>query len=84
MNYDMIPEHCRASMKAYIERGVPLGGFLSSIVANDLVLAAQQADQHNIYRLKDYALFLHGEAPSEAWGSAKAYQSWVKRGGLNE
>ena len=84
MNYDMIPEHCRASMKAYMERGVPLGGFLSAIVANDFVLSAQRADNDNLCRLKDYAHFLNLEAPLEAWGSPEAILKWVKRGGLNQ
>ena len=84
MNYDKIPLHCRASMRAYIEQGVPLGAFLSAVVANDLVLSALYADNDNINRLKDYARFLQSEAPPEAWGSTKAYQKWVKRGGLNQ
>lgn len=82
LNYDRIPEHCRESLRAYVERGRPVGDFLRCVLSNDLTGAFRHADDVNRELMEDYVGWLWNEAPGDAWGSGEAYGAWVKRGGL--
>jgi hypothetical protein len=44
-----------AALKAYVDRGVPLGDFLRCIVSNNFVEAAGRADFQNYANLQAYA-----------------------------
>ena len=79
INYDLIPEHCRDSMKRYIEHGVIPGGFLQAVICNDLVGAFGKADQTNRHRLYDYCDFLYNYMPDPAWGSKEKMIAWSKK-----
>lgn len=65
----------------YVERGVPLGGFLSSVVSNDLALAVMHADLKNRRRLVEYIQWLYNEAPSDCWGSRDQMNQWIAHRG---
>lgn len=82
LNYDRIPEHCRESLRAYIEHGRPVGDFLRCLLSNDLVGAFRHADDENREHMEDYVRWLWNETPGDAWGSGEAYSEWVERGGL--
>ena len=77
INYDRIPEHCRDSLKLYVEHGVPTGNFLHAVLSNDLVRAFALADHINEVRMKAYAAFLYNEAPRGCWGSPEAVKNWA-------
>ena len=81
-NYSLIPEHCRDGVRDYIEKGHPVGDFLTAIFQNSLVHSFAMADDTNIEKLKDYAQFLYWETPSEAWGSPAKVTAWIERGGM--
>ena len=78
MNYELIPEHCRESVRAYIEERHPIGGFLTAVFSNDLVLAHGTADSTNLAALHDYCNFLYNEAPSSCWGSKDKVFDWLQ------
>jgi hypothetical protein len=80
MNYGLLPEHMRDSMKAYIEGRVPPGGFLTAVLSNNLMDACARADHINIKRLPDYCLFLYNEAPRGCHGSPEKVKAWLKKG----
>lgn len=82
INYSRLPEHMRDSVKGYIEWGYPIGGFLTAVFSNDLLLAFAKADSINMDHLKDWAVFLWNEAPPESWGSADKIAKWQKQGGM--
>jgi hypothetical protein len=82
-DYSLIPEHCRESMRKYLENGKPAGAFLTAVLQNNLVQAFGAADEENTERLKDYAQFCYWEITSEAWGSPEKVAAWIERGGLN-
>jgi hypothetical protein len=81
--WDDIPDHCKEGLRAYIEKGEPVGSFLSALLSNDLKRTYEKADDTNIGRVKNYLMFLYNEAPSECWGSPDKYAGWQQRGGLN-
>lgn len=82
VKYGSIPDHCRESLRAYVEHGRPVGSFLHAILANNLVGAFSYADDENAARIKDYAEWLWNEAPGDSWGSDETYRAWLERGGL--
>ena len=77
INYEGLPAHMREQMRAYIEKGRPIGSFLAAILANDFVDAAGRADDINQGRLFDYAKFLYNYAPTTCWGSRAKVNAWV-------
>ncbi len=83
INYDMLPEHCRAGIKRYIEKGLIPGDFLQAVISNNLVRATGLADSINRERILDYASFLYNEAPKSSWGSKEKMLAWNEQGGLN-
>jgi len=82
IDYSRLPQHMRGGMQRYIEQGIPPGGFLAAILANDLVLAAMRADAINQHQLFDYAHFLYNQAPRDCWGCQEAIDEWIEQGGL--
>lgn len=74
-------QHVRAEMVAalldYVEQGVPLGGFLQSVVANDLAGAAARADLGNYRNLGAFASFVWNEMPAPSNGSHHKYDAWI-------
>lgn len=80
--WDAIPGHCRPGLRNYIDYGLPVGGFLEALLKNNLADAVLSADYMNRQALLAYARLLRNCLPPEAWGSAEAYDAWLKRGGL--
>lgn len=83
--YD-IPADILADLRAYTrgEHPYPFGGFVTAVLANDLVGAAGRADEVNIRRLAEYASFLHNEMPGRTgdptrdfWGSYEAVENRI-------
>jgi DNA-binding CsgD family transcriptional regulator len=78
VNYNLIPDHMRERLEGYLEYGWELGGFLYSILTNDLRGAVKRADVHNRYHFLDWIDFCLGELPGKSWGSPEAVAYWMK------
>jgi len=63
----------------YLHHRIAPGGFLSAVVANDFMESAMRADEHNRFRLKEWAQFMFNEFPPNAWGSRLSYERWLRR-----
>lgn len=83
IDYSRLPEHMRGGMRRYIENGIPPGSFQSAVLSNDLMGAYQKADDINTAAMRDYAMFLHNDAPGGCYGSPAHVEDWIKQGGLN-
>lgn len=82
INYSALPEHCQGAVKRYVEKGIEPGGFLTSVIINNLRGAVGCADAINSLHLRDYVEFFYNEAPSECWGSMDKFNAWIKAGGI--
>lgn len=82
MNYSRLPEHMRDGMRLYIEKGIPPGSFMTSVLSNDLMGAMGRADHINQNRLFDYCVFLRSHAPIGSFGSPEHVKDWIASGGL--
>lgn len=79
--YEGVPEHTRGALLRYRDRGLEPGGFLVSVLTNDLFGAVGRADAQNIVALKDICSWIYMRMPSMAWGSADRLEDWIKAGG---
>ena len=77
INYDILPQHMRASARSYLEDGIKPGSFLCAVIRNDLAEAFGCADDINRERLHDVVRFFYCEAPSTSWGSGEIMVKWL-------
>jgi len=77
-----IPEYMVEGIYRFINKGTEPGGFLSSVISNDLFAAVGRADSANINLLPLYCAFFYNEAPSNCYGSKAQFNAWLKVGGL--
>lgn len=77
VDYSLLPEHMREGAKDYIERGYTPGGFLFSVLANDLVESFAHADATNLFMMSVWADWLVSEAPRNCWGSVAKVNAWL-------
>lgn len=73
-----IPDNMMISMREYIDNGRPMGGFLTSLFANDLYKTISKADGENIKIIKDYVLWMIWESPQGCHGSYEKVEEWIK------
>lgn len=78
IDYSGLPLGAQESMKAYIEQRRQTGGFLYSVLSNDLQMAFARANEVNTHRMRDYLVFLHNKAPSMCWGSPSKVKEWLE------
>jgi len=78
VDYSQIPQHMREGMEGYLEYGWELGGFLYSILTNDLRGTVKRADINNRFKLLEWIDFCLGELPGKSWGSPEAVSYWTR------
>lgn len=66
------------SLENYLMHGFEPGGFLTSVLANDLVMAVGRADHLNRDNLPHIVNEVLYKMPSIAWGSYAAVKDWCK------
>ena len=79
MNDKKIPEDMMKSLNEYVEEGKPTGSFLRAILANDLIKAITGAHERNLPLIKEYALYVHWELPSNCHGSYEIVKEWIRK-----
>ena len=62
--YEAIPERMRKGITNYLEKGTPMGDFLTAVVCNDLKGAVGYADEENLPLLKIYVQWFHNVCPA--------------------
>lgn len=72
-----IPAHTQYALTEFVERGIPVGGFLHSVLSNDLFGAVDSADSENLLALKDITGWLHAHAPEACWGIEAKVLRWT-------
>lgn len=81
--YEGVPVHTRGALLRYRDRGLMPGGFLTSVLTNDLFGAIARADKENSRALKDICDWVHWRMPSASWGNEEKVEKWVEAGGVN-
>jgi hypothetical protein len=76
-DYPLIPSYMYEGIANYIVCHIAPGGFLSSIIRNDLKGAVNLADNENIGAIVSYVKFLYNHAPIDCWGGEKQFDAWL-------
>jgi len=71
-----LPLHDREALENYFIYGYAPGGFLTSMLANDVHRAAGNADQTNKEMMWVVAYWIVTCAPHGSWGSYKQVDDW--------
>lgn len=74
-----IPDHTLGALNRYVERGLEPGGFLMSVLCNDLFGAVSRADETNLASLKDICMYVHWEIPADCWGNENKVRAYMKK-----
>ena len=70
------------ALERYIERGLPVGDFLTGVLENDLFKACSHADSNNKRNLPAFVGYLYNKAPQGCWGSKENVRTWIAHDGL--
>jgi hypothetical protein len=73
-----VPEHMSDGIARYIEARIPPGSFLTALLSNDFIGAAQRADHENLAALDAWAKLFHNYLPIGSYGSPAAVAAWLK------
>lgn len=74
-----VPGHIIDSIEAYVETGMPTGGFLQAVIDNDLRNACGRADMDNLPLIPAIVGYLYNNCPSGCWGFTGASKSWTTK-----
>ena len=77
LEYASAPNHLGDGLKRYIEQRVPMGGFMTAVLENNLKEACGRADHINIRLLPEIVGWLYNEAPAQCWGSPAKVKEWL-------
>ena len=76
-DYSLIRGDVIASLLRYEADGVPTGGFLEAVLANDLSGACGSADGDNVRALAAIVSFVYNELNGRCWGSYEVVRAWL-------
>ena len=77
---ELVPQEIKDSLQRYVEDYVPTGGFLQSVLENDLTGAFARADARNFEVLGHIVGYVYNSVPATCHGSAKIVELWLHRG----
>mgnify|MGYP007057115489 CR=1 FL=1 len=72
-----IPENTMNTLNMYVHDRIRTGGFLQSVLENDLMGAVAKSDNHNRLALADIVQYIYNEMPMGCWGSPQAVEDWL-------
>jgi hypothetical protein len=75
--YPTVPHPVLTSVIAYVNQHRAVGGFVRSVLENDLQRALGSADGRSLVALREIAKFVYYEVPSNCCGSSKAVAEWL-------
>lgn len=81
-NWKLVPEHLWPGLRRYAEHGVEPGGFLMSVLENDLSGAVFRADDVSLKALPGIVNFMTWSMPGGSYGDRVSVKAWIARKGL--
>ena len=73
----MIPEQTKLSIDRYVNDGIPPGGFVTAVLANDLMQAFARADSFNASAMIYIVRYVYNHTPIGCHGSYEAVSEWI-------
>lgn len=69
----------KLALDDYVKEGVPTGGFMRAVLANDLMESIARADEYNKLDLFKICQYVHWEIPANCHGSYEVVDAWIER-----
>ena len=73
----MIDYKIRCSVERFVNDKIPTGGFLRSVLANDLMGAFNKADDFNREHMPEIVKYIYNELPVGCYGTYATVDSWL-------
>jgi hypothetical protein len=73
-----VPEHLHEGLRRFLVDGILPGHFLRAVLENDLAQAFLRSDPESRAGLHSLVLFLHHDAPADAWGHTYNVRTWCQ------
>lgn len=73
----MLPNNTKEEIDQYVSRGVPPGGFLAAVLANDLFAAVTSAGEDNLPNLESVCRYVQDSTPPGCHGSHARVSGWL-------
>ncbi len=67
-----------AGIDRYVNQRIPVGGFLESVISNDLYASFARADLQSELHIEKVVRYLHDDCPADCWGSPDKYTAWLE------
>ena len=78
-NYYKIKQSTIQTINDYVEHGYEPGGFVTAVLANDLMASFGRADHENQATLFQICSYVYNEIPLSCHGSYEKVEEWLKR-----
>lgn len=75
----LCPIHLRESIDRYVNEGVPVGSFLSAVLANNLEASVTRADEANVILLPHIVAYVIQNVPFNVWGSEFKVDRYIEK-----
>lgn len=75
----IVPPEIMRSLMLYLTAGIKPGGFLTSVLCNDLAMSVLKASEENLAALPVIVAYCYQEIPSAAWGSPDRVRTWLAK-----
>lgn len=76
--YCTIKESTIQTLIDYVSHRVRPGGFVTALLANDLINAVGRADRENLQALPAICTYIYNELPYTCWGSYETVGKYLK------
>ncbi len=73
-----IPSQVSESLKNYVVNHVKPGGFLTSVLSNDLFGVVRYSSKDTSGYLNDLVNFIYSNLPGSCYGSVQDVSNWIK------
>lgn len=74
----MLDPWIKESLDVYVEKGRPVGGFLTAVLENNLKEAFGRADENCTRNMRDIVAYCYNHLPIGCWGSKENVAEWYK------
>lgn len=68
----------KQSIDIYVTQKIPTGGFLRSVLENNLSEAIGTADIGAMDNIRHIVCYLYNEVPAPCWGSKETVSKWLQ------
>lgn len=76
--YFPINDYIFGALERYLNHGIDAGGFMMSVLENNLCEAFARADMQNARNMKNIVSYVYNHMPSNAWGSKEKVAAYIQ------